>query len=1612
MRHPSTLSAIATALCLLVATTSFVSAQTNILRVVASPTGTTQDGSSWENAMTLEDALTASTTGDQIWIAAGTYLRTTLATAGAATAEERALSFTIPTGISVYGGFEGDETSFTPDDPNTPANEDTRDRNATTGDLMHKTTLSGDLADDDGTDTEDAGYADTRDDNSNTVVRITSANVTINGLTIEAGQEGTNRDNTNYGAGIYADAVTPITIEECTFETNRGSDARSRGGAAQFQSPATLRNCVFKNNFAGNDAALLLLEGGTLEGCTFTTNMANGYGGGLHALSSTANPLTLENCAFTGNSATDGGGAYFSTGTPILINCIFTDNNAGQEGGGAYFRSGGTAINATLYNNTADNDGGGIYADFEENGTIFSLRNSLLISNMAADDVSGHQVYVDNTDDANIVNIQHNLIEGGAMGATAGIRYANATSPNVTEFGTVAESNATVVFASINADTGDYLRLATGSPAANIGNNDYVNNANPPITTDAAGNTRIRGGTVDLGAYESDIKGTQVITFRPAGGFVGTNIDLTAMASSGLEVSFAITTQSPTSGAGDVATLSGTTLTLINPGTVEITVSQTGDANYLAAPDVTRTITVRPAGDSATIFRVSDTGNAANNGSDWTNAMTLQVALVAAVVPGDQIWIAAGTYLPDVTNRAETFRVPAGVSVYGGFEGTDAATDDDGFDPAGGTDGRARETDGTFINETILSGDLANNDAGGVREDNSYTVVTFAGENVTLNGLTITGGERGTARISSTFVGAGLYAGTGTTGAVVELCTFNNNRADGNGGGAYFGSTGTLTGCTFTSNTAGYEGGGAYFGFLSTGTLTSCAFTSNTSGFGGGGAYFRSVSTLTSCTFMNNTTGIGSGGGASFSRIARLTTCTFTGNTSDNNGGGAFFFENAIVTGCIFTGNSAIGTSSDGGGGYFSQVGSTLTSCVFDGNVTSDDGGGAYFPRGGTVINTTFYNNRTGNEAGNQGGGIAVAYFNDATSSFNLQNSILIGNTAAAANVAPGHQVYVSNSNPASVVNLQYNLLEGGATGATAGIMYENGGSMNITETNTVDEDDVAVVFAESTDADAANYLRLATGSPVVNVGNNDYLNNGTPDDPSDDIMIDAAGNKRIRGGTVDFGAYETDIKGTQTIVDFALEDIGVVGVEFALTATASSGLAVTYTSSNANVAEVVNMGGTFSLRLIAAGTTTITALQVGDSEYEAATGVEQTILVRSTDPTIFRVTPTEAGTMDGSSWADAMTLKMALAAAIVASDQIWMAAGTYRPEIADDSDPDTDEREATFRISEGVLVYGGFEGTDLATDDDGFDPAGGTDDRARTDGTLTNKTILSGDLAEDDASGTRNDNSYTVVTLEGADVTLNGLTIEAGERGSPLGEINVGAGLFAGAGTAGAVVALCTFKDNNTTGDGGGAYFYETATVTSSTFTDNSSDSDGGGIYFDDEATLTSCTFADNSSGDDGGGAVFREISTLVNCVFVNNSATDIGGGIYFPAAGTILNSTFYNNMSSDGDGIFVRFDTNNPFTLQNSILVDPTGDSESGNQLYVENTEDNNVVNINYNLIEDGTDIVVFENEPGSNVGITNTRRIDDGATLFMSTTVGDANFFGLQTTPWHSMRATTTM
>lgn len=79
-----------------------------------------------------------------------------------------------------------------------------------------------------------------------------------------------------------------------------------------------------------------------------------------------------------------------------------------------------------------------------------------------------------------------------------------------------------------------------------------------------------------------------------------------------------------------------------------------------------------------------------------------------------------------------------------------------------------------------------------------------------------------------------------------------------------------------------------------------------------------------------------------------------------------------------------------------------------------------------------------------------------------------------------------------------------------------------------------------------------------------------------------------------------------QTITFGALTTKAIGDADYTPGATASSPLTVSYTSSNLDVAKIVDG----KIQIVGVGTTTITASQAGDATYEAATSVDQTLNV------------------------------------------------------------------------------------------------------------------------------------------------------------------------------------------------------------------------------------------------------------------------------------------------------------------------------------------------------------------------------------------------------------------
>lgn len=175
----------------------------------------------------------------------------------------------------------------------------------------------------------------------------------------------------------------------------------------------------------------------------------------------------------------------------------------------------------------------------------------------------------------------------------------------------------------------------------------------------------------------------------------------------------------------------------------------------------------------ADVIYVDDSSTALEpTGLSWESAFTdLQDGLGAAET-GDEVWVAAGVYLPTDTSTATiSFNLIAGVDMYGGLAGNeDPAT----FDMAD----RDLET-----NATILSGELA----GGATSNRIIYALNLTNAPV-LDGFTITGARWGvwcsntdlTIRncVVSDNDDEGIYSTSGSD-PVISKCVVENNGGRG-----------------------------------------------------------------------------------------------------------------------------------------------------------------------------------------------------------------------------------------------------------------------------------------------------------------------------------------------------------------------------------------------------------------------------------------------------------------------------------------------------------------------------------------------------------------------------------------------------------------------------------------------------------------------------------------------------------------------------------------------------------------------------------------------------------------------------------------------------------------
>ncbi|MBT1696640.1 T9SS type A sorting domain-containing protein [Fulvivirgaceae bacterium PWU4] len=293
------------------------------------------NGTSWTNAFTdLQRAIDVAVSGDQIWVAAGTYKPSKDMAGSTTPADARTKTFVIKNGVKLYGGFAGTETTL-------------GQRNET----VNATILSGDINGNDGGDFVNNGENVYHVMVANAITTETvldgfiitggNANLTSAFLGMSYGHQ--------YGGGLISSQVnTNLAVTRCIF---RGNYAGFGGGAMQlYYSAPVISGCVF----AGN-------------------SVSNSYGGAIYF--EHGSPV-IASSVFTGNKSDYQGGALyiFNYSDPVIVNSTFTDNYAKVNGGAIYVRNSCTVDirNSVIWNNT----GGGTQAVANEGIAVIGVTYS------------------------------------------------------------------------------------------------------------------------------------------------------------------------------------------------------------------------------------------------------------------------------------------------------------------------------------------------------------------------------------------------------------------------------------------------------------------------------------------------------------------------------------------------------------------------------------------------------------------------------------------------------------------------------------------------------------------------------------------------------------------------------------------------------------------------------------------------------------------------------------------------------------------------------------------------------------------------------------------------------------------------------------------------------------------------------------------------------------------------------------------------------------------------------------------------------------------------------------------------------------------------------------
>ncbi|QDT00006.1 beta strand repeat-containing protein [Adhaeretor mobilis] len=858
---------------------------------------------------------------------------------------------------------------------------------------------------------------------------------------------------------------------------------------------------------------LTIRDGNTAPG---PSNIVDGEEGA--GIRNTEN-LTLDGVAVTSNTTLragatiperDGGGIFHSIGTLLITDSTFSDNSA-ENGAAIAVSSGSVTIdNSTIRDNSANVDGGGILVT---SGTVNVTGGSLIELNTASDDGGG--IFAST---GTLVNIDGSTVSGNeADDKGGGIVVTGATL-------TVTGGSL------VGGDADAILPLESNKAGVNGGG----------IFADASSVVTIDGSRVSGNIADTD-----------GGGIYVTGGTVNVMSGSSIELNTA---------SDDGGGIFASTGTLVNIDGSTVSGNEADDkGGGIVVTGATLNITGGSVvGGDASVVIPRESNKAGVNGggifADASSVVTIDNSTVSGNIADDKgggVFISGGTL--DVQNGST-------------LGGDTEAERNKAMDSGGAIFAQSGAV--VTIDASTVSGNIADASGGGI--------FMISGTLNIQNGSTL-GGDTEAERNKAMDSGGAIFAQSGAV-VTIDASTVSGNIADASGGGIFMISGtlniqngSTLGGDTEAERNKAMDDGGAIFAQSgAVVTIDASTVSGNIADTDGGGIVMisgtlniQNGSTLGGDTALEANHAVGNGGAifAQGGSVVTIDASTVSGNIADTNGGGITMLAGTlnIQNGSTLGGDTALEANQGNlgaaifaqlttvitidrstiagnkarvaGGGLYrleSTGSTTIINSTFSGNLAEGDTGGLRVISGPTVIrNSTFTGNRAdsdGNGAGFNGG------INAPVAQLTMHNTIVAGNFK-------GTGTTPSDMGTEALFNdFSHNLI--GSADVESGSIFHgiNGNIVGVNGGGTIPITTILNTTLADNGGPTLTHA-LVPGSLAINRGSNAEIAAG--------VTTDQRGEARIKFGTVDIGAFESDFDVTSVASADFNEDNSVDGFDF-----------------------------------------------------------------------------------------------------------------------------------------------------------------------------------------------------------------------------------------------------------------------------------------------------------------------------------------------------------------------------------------------------------------------------------------------------------------------------------